>query len=257
MSRLPPGLKVQTFQECRNIRAALLDAPTLKNWSGVRGEVAAVHKLDGQPFQIKLRPDLQLPFWRDKGLRSSDDLLALLHSIHPDAGLLLNVVVGAVRELEHLRVSPAELVRTLRWGSRSAEESRALEGEVLSLLMVFDALRVHGQRRGSWKDERTRDDITPKLDGQSLIHVAPSLEVPGELIVTAGAWLAENRRNGRLLADIGSVESLTAIPAKQKSGASARLMGLALLQFWREWADGAKCDKSGFVIGKPLTRMER
>jgi len=256
MNRLPLGLRQQTFVECRNVGAALLDAPTLSNWVAVRGEIAAAHQLPGQPIQVKLRPDLQLSFWRGQRLKSSDDLLALLRSLSPDAGLLLSIVVGAVREIEHVRVTPAELVRALRWGSRSAEDARSNESEVFGLLMIFDALRLHGQRRGKWEDERTHDSISTKLDGQPLIHVAPS-EVPGSLVITAGAWLAENRRNGRLLADFGQIESLTTICAKQKSGVMARRLGMALHQLWRERADGAKRDKSGaFSIGKPLTRME-
>ncbi len=252
--RLPEVIPQQTSQEVRSLAVAISDGHALARWEEVLGEVALRHVILGEPFQIKFSPGSALLSW-SRNILNEETLREELRSCDLDTVLLLYETLGiAVAQLEngessYVTLSLDDLIASLGWDKaarRNAGERNRLRLRVWSWLLVFDSLRVIGQRPGRYRDPGTRqlldlrsDDALIRIMGQRVsdeVTTPDGRPLPLEVTFAPGPWIERHRGNRQILTEFGNVRVLARIPSGKAAGSWARCIGMTLLQRWREGA---------------------
>lgn len=252
--RLPEVIPQQTSQEVRSLAVALSDGRALARWEEVLGEVALRHVIAGEPFQIKFSPGAALLGW-SQGTLNEELLRAELQACDLDTVLLLYETLGtAVAQMSsgegsYVTLSLDDLISSLGWDKaarRNSDERNRLRLRIWSWLLVFDSLRVIGQRPGRYRDPATRktldlrsDDALLRIMGQRVsddVRTPDGRPMPLEVTFAPGPWIERHRGNRQILTEFGNVRTLARIPSGKAAGAWARCIGMTLLQRWREGA---------------------
>ncbi len=246
-SRLPQKLPQQTFPEAKALASAIADGPLLRRWDGVEGETALRHVAGDAPLQIKL---IGSPLLHRLGRQCTvESLRVQLGCLGLPAVLLLHVIIGVGLERAghqlYVTATLDELLAAIGERPRSTLERERMRGEVWHWLLLMESMQVIGQRRGRYRDPRTRHviDLTSRdalirIVGERLPEGSEFEEVepPIEVTIALGPWLEQWRGRHDILTYLGEVRRLAAIPAGKPAGAWARAAGLALQQVWRERA---------------------
>ena len=272
--RLPDRIPQQTSQEVRSLAVAISDGHTLTRWEEVLGEVALRHVIADEPFQIKFAPGQALVAWTGAAL-SEDTLRAELAKCDLDAVLLFYEALGsAIANLEggeslYVTVALDDLILALGWDKaarRNADERNKMRLKLWHWLMVFDGMKVIGQRPGKYRDPDTRqlldltsEDALLRVMGQRVseeIRTPDGRPMPLEVTFAAGPWVERFKGNRQILSEFGNVRVLARIPSGKAAGAWARCIGMTLYQRWREGASRAQTVQNGNSImrWKPFTR---
>ena len=252
--RLPEVIPQQTSQEVRSLAVAISDGHALARWEEVLGEVALRHVITGEPFQIKFSPGSALLSWSRDSL-TEETLRDELRACDLDTVLLLYETLGiAVAQLEngessYVTLSLDDLIASLGWNKaarRNAGERNRLRLRIWSWLLLFDSLRVIGQRPGRYRDPGTRqlldlrsDDALIRIMGQRVsdgVTTPDGRPLPLEVTFAPGPWIERHRGNRQILTEFGNVRVLARIPSGKAAGSWARCIGMTLLQRWREGA---------------------
>ena len=252
--RLPEVIPQQTSQEVRSLAVALSDGRALARWEEVLGEVALRHVIAGEPFQIKFSPGAALLSW-SQGSLNEELLRGELQACDLDTVLLLYEMLGtAVAQMgsgegSYVTLSLDDLIASLGWDKaarRNGEERNRLRLRIWSWLLVFDSLRVIGQRPGRYRDPGTRqvldlrsDDALLRIMGQRVsddVRTPDGRPMPLEVTFAPGPWIERHRGNRQILTEFGNVRMLARIPGGKAAGSWARCIGMTLLQRWREGA---------------------
>lgn len=272
--RLPDRIPQQTSQEVRSLAVAISDGHTLTRWEEVLGEVALRHVIADEPFQVKFAPGPALMAWTGAVL-SEEVLREELAKCDLDAVLLFYETLGsAIAHLEsgeslYVTVSLDDLILALGWDKaarRNAEERNKLRLKLWHWLMVFDGMKVIGQRPGKYRDPDTRrlldltsEDALIRVMGQRVseeVRTPDGRPMPLEITFAAGPWVERFKGNRQILTEFGNVRVLARIPSGKAAGAWARCIGMTLYQRWREGASRATAIENGtsIVRWKPFTR---
>lgn len=270
---LPDIVSQTTAMEVRQASQALAEGPLGRHWveaSEASGEVALYHIVPSVPIQVRLAPDTSAQ-WGGRSVTTAD----LWHEVRRaglTATIMLQVLVGLVIENERITLSLDEIIRLVGIDPRSSKERREQRKLVWHWLKLASRCQVMGERKGKFVDRETgkRLNLESRSPLISITEIAiakqPSLdssEVPVEVEIVAGAFLARFRTNRKILTDLANVRKIANIPAGTPSGALAQSAGMALHQLWREQADDAVVNiRTGednhltVRTRKPLTRRK-
>lgn len=250
---IPERMTQCTFLEARTMATAVADAPALRRWTPVEGEVAWRHAIEGQSLETKL---LAGPVLDWLALPASHEALREeLRRLEFPAVLLMHVALGmALQQPGHVPVAVDDLIRAIGWVPRREAERAEMRRKIWRWLLLFDAMLVIGRRPGRWRDPHTKADLD-LLSVDALLRVTgqrlpaqPALDAsapPLEVSLVAGPWLDRFRGNREVLSDFGEIRRIAAIPAGRPAGAWAQSIGLALQQRWREDASYARQGQVG------------
>jgi hypothetical protein len=260
----PPAVPMKTFQEFRTALQAVGDGKDLYRWEPCSGELALLHVVDREPFQVKLCHGDWAAWWgypeTHKGLTEGLQVLEF------SAVVLMVVCVGMASERDgYIHVTIDNLIRWIGWQPRSTAERAEMRSKVWRWLLIFDKMEVLGKRRGTYRDPHTRQvlnlnsrDALLKVVGrrdpeqQTLDNSQPPVEVS----IVAGPWLQAFRGNRQVITDYGDVRRIAAIPSGKPSGAWAQAIGLAFMQRSRERSKNARETDEGIFIDRPHTRRD-
>lgn len=271
--KLPEVIPQQTAQEVRTLAVALSDGRALARWEEVIGEIALRHVIPDEPFQIKFSPGSALLGWT-RGQLAEDTLRDELRGCDLDTVLMLYEVLGTAvaqfgrGESSYVTLSLDDLISSLGWDKaarRSTEERNRLRLKVWNWLLVFDSMRVLGQRPGTYRDPGTKqtlelrsDDALIRIMGQRVsddVRLPDGRALPIEVTFAPGPWIERHRGNRQILSEFGNVRVLARIPGGKAPGAWARCIGMTLLQRWREGASRAELEKpTGGGAALPLVK---
>ncbi len=271
-TQLPQEIPQQTFPEAKAVAIAIADGRLLRRWIPIPGEIALRHGVKGAMLETKLLGSPLLD-WLGRP-NTTDDLQNELRGLGLPAVLLLHVVIGGALEQHRVYVKVAidELIKAIGWTPRSRQERQTQRCEIWRWLLMMDAMRVIGQRRGKYRDPDTRE-VTDTRIHDALIRVMSTEEdstqlrfdgrqPPLTITYAPGPWIEQWRGRRDILWYFGDVRRLAAIPAGKPSGAWAQAVGLTLQQLWRERAAQAEIAHVGEDnhptprFHKPFTRRE-
>ncbi len=264
---LPSRVPQPTFPEAKRVAQGLA-RPT--EWTELPKEFALQQILESSAHQLRLEGDLMTEWCKPKDTASLKADLADGGSM---ISSLLYVAIGFVlaSDLGFVDVDLDELISRVGLDPRSRAERDVMRLQIWRALNVIAATRVIGARRVRVKDRSTRKYVELE-SSDPLLTVSPFVRVGQQATFAIGVaplavtmsltpWLHEWRGNRRVLTDFGNTLKVTAIPIGQPSGAWARAIGHALLQFWREQATKATFKRTGdeheiTARFRPFTRRE-
>jgi len=244
-----PDYVIQTSQEWDAVERATSAGHTREQWESNPQALARVHHSPDLSFHVRLELTEQekadgigidaLERLTDK--LNADGVFALLYVsrvLAPPAPLPPNAYAGGWIDLDD--------VASKIWPAPRSSKERLNRREAVYEVLRFGArARVIGKRRGTYHDKDTGEEIPTEIDGpmwqfmdrERPIGVDPSLfpswDVPLRLeLVCSKDWthITTSAATAQYL-PLGEV--LGAIPPDKPSGAWARVLGLALANFWR------------------------
>lgn len=253
-AQLAPALQareypIQTSQETDAVLRAAADGRTGRNWSTDLQACARVHREEGSSYHVRM--ELTEEEKADgltvdglealSGAQDADGALVMLYVsrlLAPPAPLPPNAYAGGWVDLDDVaaRILPAP---------RSRKEREQNRRRIYAYLLFGARARVIGRRSVTYLDKVTQKPIPTQVDSplwaflsaerpqDASLSLWPTMEAPlrQELVMTR-EWsaLSMNPATAQYL-PLGEV--LGAIPPAQAAGAWARVLGLALANFWR------------------------
>lgn len=248
LAKLGEIVPVNTYQEVREVKRAIVEAPLGRNWEEIPGDAALFHSSpEDSSFQTRFdgKPLLQ---WWDMSL-SYSSLRAFLSEMGPDAALCLDLCLYVAVKDDRVPIETDEIIRGLGWDPRTTEVRRKMRRKVWGWVTAFASMSVIGIRPGKpeqWKDKMTGKTLDLRTRGPLILIGSTSSpegqltldgsDAPIKFTVVPGDWLAKFRGNRQVLASLGNTWKIASIPGGKPSGAWARAYAAVLLQSWREKA---------------------
>lgn len=244
---------IHTSQEVDALFRAASDARTGENWFSDEQSISLKHVSPGLAHYVLLD---RIPEEIDAGLQI-DRLEALAYAQDPDFNFALLYISRLLAPPAPLPpnmlpsgwVDLDDVMAKIGWDPRSAEERKIARRRIWNYLLFGTRARVIGQRTGKYIDPATREEIDTEVDGPVWAFMdrekptQPALfaemEVPLKIeVVFSRTWT-------RLITSPGTAqylplgELLGAIPPDRPTGAWARVLGLAIANFWRRQPQAA------------------
>jgi hypothetical protein len=265
LAKLGEVVPVNTYQEVREVKRAIVEAPLGRNWEEIPGDAALFHSSpDDASFQTRFdgKPLLQ---WWDMSL-SYSSLRSFLSEMGPDAALCLDLCLYVAVKDDRVPIETDEIIRGLGWDPRTTEARRKMRRKVWGWVTAFASMSVIGIRPGKperWKDKLTGKTLDLRTRGPLILIGSTSSpegqltldgsDAPIKFTVVPGDWLAKFRGNRQVLASLGNTWKIASIPGGKPSGAWARAYAAVLLQSWREKAayDSPTFTREGLHLACP------
>ncbi len=142
---------------------------------------------------------------------------------------------------------------------RSKAKREEWRQRVWEWLLLFEGLKVIGTRKGKYTDSKgkpiilTTRDAMIRITGKSYKGQQVKLDgstPPYEVTWVPGPWFKDilalpKEKRSQIIQNIGNVYKIGEIPAGKPSGDWAQSIGLALNQYWREWASRTNVVQTG------------
>ena len=197
------------------------------------------------PIEVIIEP-LENPQWLPPS--TLRDLKVKLERVGASAPFAFAVAVSLAVEYERPTLELDEFIKLLGMNPRSSrerEEQRSTLWECLQIFAQTSAVgEIRGHFRGSDGKKIARIEHSPiiAITGRQYPQTMrlDKSEPPLAVSYTLGDQLYRHRGNRKLLAHLGDLRQLAAIPSGKPAGQWARSIGLALLQIWREDAQNAR-----------------
>lgn len=265
LAKLGEIVPVNTYQEVREVKRAIVEAPLGRNWEEIPGDAALFHSSpEDASFQTRFdgKPLLQ---WWDMSL-SYSSLRSFLSEMGPDAALCLDLCLYVAVKDDRVPIETDEIIRGLGWDPRTTEARRKMRRKVWGWVTAFASMSVIGIRPGKperWKDKLTGKTLDLRTRGPLILIGSTSSpegqltldgsDAPIKFTVVPGDWLAKFRGNRQVLASLGNTWKIASIPGGKPSGAWARAYAAVLLQSWREKAayDSPTFTREGLHLACP------
>lgn len=265
LAKLGEIVPVNTYQEVREVKRAIVEAPLGRNWEEIPGDAALFHSSpEDASFQTRFdgKPLLQ---WWDMSL-SYSSLRSFLSEMGPDAALCLDLCLYVAVKDDRVPIETDEIIRGLGWDPRTTEVRRKMRRKVWGWVTAFASMSVIGIRPGKperWKDKLTGKTLDLRTRGPLILIGSTSSpegqmtldgsDAPIKFTVVPGDWLAKFRGNRQVLASLGNTWKIASIPGGKPSGAWARSYAAVLLQAWREKAayDSPTFTREGLHLACP------
>lgn len=265
LAKLGEVVPVNTYQEVREVKRAIVEAPLGRNWEEIPGDAALFHSSpEDASFQTRFdgKPLLQ---WWDMSL-SYSSLRSFLSEMGPDAALCLDLCLYVAVKDDRVPIETDEIIRGLGWDPRTTEARRKMRRKVWGWVTAFASMSVIGIRPGKperWKDKLTGKTLDLRTRGPLILIGSTSSpegqltldgsDAPIKFTVVPGDWLAKFRGNRQVLASLGNTWKIASIPGGKPSGAWARAYAAVLLQSWREKAayDSPTFTREGLHLACP------
>ena len=259
-----------TSPEMYALGSALADGPSQHRWEPIIEESAMVHSEASSTHQVRLTVSSGMNDWWDApGL---DHLQALVAGSGKQSYVLACVCFywlfdrAQYRDLTgvtlEITTTLDDLIEHIGRGD-DARRSKAKREEwrqrVWEWLLLFEGLKVIGTRKGKYTDSKgkpvmlmTRDAMI-RITGKSYNGQQVKLDgstPPHEVTWVPGPWFKDilglpKEKRSQIIQNIGNVYKIGEIPAGKPSGDWAQSIGLALNQYWREWASRTNVVQTG------------
>lgn len=240
---------VQTGQEANAMLAAVSDGKSGRHWQTVMGADARVHQVPGAAHRIQLvltdgERDLGVPV---EALESAtlqcdadDDFILLYISrlLAPTQALAPNTAALAVVELD-------DVIKAIGWNPLSTAQRAEMRRRIWHFIRFVARAHIIGQRTYQHHDSMTGEakdtyiDSPPWMLGAQKREGAPQPSLfeddnpplSVEIVATPMWTQLTTLPSAAQFLPLGEV--LGAIPGGKPAGAWARVIGLALSNFWR------------------------
>lgn len=259
-----------TSPEMYALGAALADGPSQHKWEPIIDESAMVHSEASSTHQVRLTVSQGMTDWWDApGL---DHLQSLVAGSGKQSYVLACVCFywlfdrARYRDLNgvtlEITTTLDDLIEHIGRGD-DARRSKAKREEwrqrVWEWLLLFEGLKVIGTRKGKYTDSKgkpiilTTRDAMIRITGKSYKGQQVKLDgstPPYEVTWVPGPWFKDilalpKEKRSQIIQNIGNVYKIGEIPAGRPSGDWAQSIGLALNQYWREWASRTNVVQTG------------
>ncbi|HEX8465539.1 MAG TPA: hypothetical protein VF627_13055 [Abditibacterium sp.] len=248
---LPEGSEdymIQTSQEVDALMRAACDARMGQNWETDDQAFTRSHAVPGSLHHVQLtlsdderaagvplRVLEDLTFAQDPDFNFA--LLYISRLLAPPSPLPPKNLASEWIDLD-------DVLDKIGWNPRSTKERIAMRSRVWRYLLFGARASIVGQRRGEYVDRKTGERIETIIDEPAWLVVSKEKAAQPRLFPDVGevplrVELAASRAWTRLttLPETAQYlpmgELLGAIPGNKPSGAWARVLGLALANFWR------------------------
>jgi len=247
-NEVPDEYAVGTGMETKAMLRALSDGKTGRDWQTIVGAEVRVHQTDGARHRVQLclsdeeraggltTVDLESATLQ----RDADDDFMLLYIsklLTPAQPLAPNTRAAATVDLD-------EVIKAVGWVCRSQDERTEKRRRVWDFIKFVSRAEIVGER-GVYFDRKTNKPIETFIetapwsieDKQFPLDAQPSLfvadEVPLTVTVVASLKWTQLTASVEMAQYLPMGEVLGAIPGGRAAGAWARVIGLALCDFWR------------------------
>jgi hypothetical protein len=248
LAKLGKNIPLNTYQEARAVQQAIVEGHLHRNWHEVEGDTALCHRSPKDPnYEVHLEGKKLFQYWDLSP--SYDSLWPFVEKFEVDAALCYQLCLYIAVMDDRAPIETDELIRGLGWVPRTTEQRNVMRRKVWSWVTTFASMSLYGNRPGKperWRDKMTGKTLDLRTRGPLIIISSTSSpegqltldgsDVPIKFTLAPGDWLAQFRGNRQVLATLGNIWKIAAIPGGQPSGAWARAYGFALLQRWRERA---------------------
>ena len=257
-----------TFPEAKRLAQGLA---LETGWIELPAEFALQHILERSSHQLRLEAELMSPWW-GKPSDTASLRAELQHAGATGVAILYNAIALVLAsETGFMDVELDELINRVGLDPRSRAERDVMRIQVWRALNLIGATRVIGARRMRVRNRATRryeelESSDPLLTVTAFRKIGEQASfdigvAPAAVTISVTPWLDTWRLDRRVLASFGDLLKVTKIPIGQPSGAWARAIGHALLQFWRERATTSTFARVGdkkklTAKFRPLTRRE-
>ena len=246
------ALPKQTFHPLHRIEQAYSDIAGFEPTRDGRGLVHRVETKERKkdPIEVILAP-LEDPRWFPPA--TVDDLQNKLLTIGTSASFTFAVAISLAVEHEFVDLELDDFIKLLGLDPRSVEQRNEQRRLLWESLKLFAQTSAVGELHGTYRD--TNGNPIKRIEESPIIAITGKQypaemrldrsETPIAVSFVPGNFLRRNRSNRKLLASLGDLRVLAAIPSGKAAGRWARTIGLALLQYWREGAAGAEIKRVG------------
>lgn len=239
---------IQTSQEVDALMRAACDGRTGQHWETDEEASTRSHAVPGAPHHVQLalsedertagvppRVLEDLTFAQDPDFNFA--LLYISRLLAPPAPL-------PPRQFASEWIDVNDVMDKIGWDPRSTRERAEMRGRVWRYILFGARASIVGQRSGRYTDKRTGEEIETVIDvpAWSVMEkerpVNPALhphigEAPLRVVLTASRSWTRLTTLPETAQYLPMGELLGAIPGNKPSGAWARILGLALANFWR------------------------
>lgn len=261
----PSSLPQPTFPEMRYASIAIADGKTGRGWSSVPGELALIHRADGEMHHAKFTVKPELNWWGEATV-THEHLREQLKTLEPAGVLCMQIVTAWAIEQDRVTVTLNDIIKLIGWTPRSTAEREEMQRKVWIWLELFNGITIHGKRPGTYRDPLTKKNmdltssdafiaIVGRRDAQHGQYKFDKQHPPVEVSWVLGPWVDAHRHSRNILTDFGNVLALTGLPIGKPSGAWALSIGLVLNQRWRELASRAEEHQSIRLTPKQAKRL--
>ena len=232
----------QTFRHLHRAEQAYAD----KNFQLATDGGALIHrtytkKRELDPIEVVIEP-LENPQWLPPA--TVGDLKAKLERIGGSGPFTFAVAVALAVQHDRPTLELDDFIKFLGLDPRSTKERAECRATLWECLQLFAQTSAVGELQGHFRDRSGK--LITRIERSPIIAITgtqygPEMrfdksEPPIAVSFTLGDFLYRHRGDQRLLAHLGDLRTLAAIPSGKASGQWARCIGQALLQIWREGA---------------------
>jgi hypothetical protein len=240
---------VQTGQEANAMLAAVADGKSGRHWQTLIGAGSRVHKTPGASHYVSLRLsdgerelNIAVEALESATLKcdADDDFILLYISrlLTPSHPLPAGAFAGATIKLD-------DVIKAIGWNPQTTVQRAEMRRRIWQFIKFASRAHIIGQRNYKQKDKLTGKELDTYIDSPPFMIGDTVREKPPEpslfdddeppisvRIAASDAWtrLTAMPDTAQFL-PLGEV--LGAIPGAKPSGAWARVVGLALANFWR------------------------
>ncbi len=240
---------VQTGQEANAMLSAVADGKSGRHWQTLIGASSRVHQTPGASHYVSLRLsdgerelNIAVEALEDATLKcdADDDFILLYISrlLTPSQPLAPGSFAGATIELD-------EVIKAVGWNPQTTVQRTEMRRRIWQFIKFTSRAHIIGQRTYKQRDKMTGEELDTYIDEPPFMIGGTVREKPPEpslfdndeppltvRLAASDAWtrLTAMPDTAQFL-PLGEV--LGAIPGAKPSGAWARVVGLALANFWR------------------------
>jgi hypothetical protein len=237
---------LHTSQEMDALSLAQCEGKTFAGYTMNEQAGAIIHHRTGSPHQIRMELTEDE---RAAGLALSY-LESLARAQDADAVLATAYILGVLAPPPHLPARVAlgwidfdDVLNKIGWIPRNTKDRRALHGKIWNFVKFGERAQIIGKRTGAKYKDAEGNEIDTTIHGAAwrvmktetpdppALYAALETPVRAEIVVSKELTaLISNPKTAQYF-QCGEV--LGAIPGGKPAGAWARVIGLALLSFWR------------------------
>jgi hypothetical protein len=244
--------EVHTSPEADAIMRAAADGKTGKDWQSINEAGLRIHQPEGSRHRVQIDTSHgeTLAVIEAASLANDADsimvLLYISHQLLPTTPVPSNLTPRAEINLD-------DVISAIGWEPRSTQERAEMRRRVWRFIKFTSRARIIGDRSYKLKDKMTGKEVETYADApawmlgqrnRELPPVQASLfdddEAPISVEIVATKMWTNVTSSPALAQFLPCGEVLGAIPGAKPSGAWARVIGVALTNFWRRHPQEAK-----------------
>ncbi len=236
-----------TSQEMHALNCAQADGKTAKNYQRNEQAGALFHQRAGAPHMIRME---LTEGERAAGL-ALDYLETLAQAQDADAVLATAYILGVLAPPPHLTARPYaggwidfdDVLKKINWYPQTTEARREMRAKVWGFIKFGERAQIVGKRIGAKYKDGDGNEIDTTIHGAAwrvmntetpdTLSFFGALETPVRAEIVVSKELTALLTNPKVAQYFQCAEILGAIAGGKPAGAWARVIGIALMDFWR------------------------